>query len=93
MINTKSEKRQSKREPRMQRTQILLDPIQYKQISELARKEGQSMSSIVRQMLDEALREQKRRNMEKAAEIMAHAYENDKELTAFSALDGEDFIA
>ena len=29
--------------------------------------------------------------MEKAAEIMTEDYRNDKELTAFCALDGEDF--
>lgn len=77
----------------MQRTQILLDPIQKKQLAELARKEKQSMSSILRQMVDEGLRAQKRRALEKAAEIMERAYETDKELTAFSDLDGEDFIA
>ena len=29
---------------------------------------------------------------EKAAEMAAEEYRNDKELTAFSALDGEDFV-
>ena len=77
----------------MQRTQILLDPAQYKQLADLAHKEKQSMSGVVRQMLDEALRAQKLRALEKAAEMMAHAYETATELTAFSALDGEDFIA
>ena len=77
----------------MQRTQILLDPIQHKQLADLARQERQSMSEVVRQMLDEAFRVQKRRSLEKAAELMANAYETDKELTVFSALDGEDFIA
>ena len=77
----------------MQRTQILLDPVQYKQLVDLAHKENQSMSGVVRQMLNEALQAQKHRALEKAAEMMARAYEIDKELTAFSALDGEDFIA
>jgi hypothetical protein len=56
------------------------------------RKEKQSISGVVRQMLDEGLRAQKRRALEEAAEMMADAYENDKEFTAFTALDGEDFI-
>jgi len=77
----------------MQRTQLLLDPIQHKQLADLARQEKQSMSEVVRQMLDEAFRAQKRRSLEKAAVMMASAYETDKELTAFSVLDGEDFLA
>jgi predicted CopG family antitoxin len=93
MINTKTGKQRTRSVSKMQRTQILLDPDQYKQLVDLAHKEKQSMSGVLRQMVDEALRAQKRRAMEKAAEMMAGFYEADKELTAFLDLDGEDFIA
>jgi len=93
MLNEKTKQRKSLREPKMQRTQILLDPIQHKQLADLAHHEKKSMSEVVRQMLDEFIRARKRRSLEKAAEFMAPAYETDKELTAFSALDGEDALA
>lgn len=37
-------------------------------------------------------REQRRKRLQLAAEIMQEEYANDKELTAFAALDGEDFL-
>ena len=76
----------------MLRTQILLDPIQHKLLAELAQHERTSMSDIVRKMLDEAFRAQKHRALVEASEWMAQIYKTDPELTAFSALDGEDFI-
>jgi len=66
--------------------------MQHKQLVDLAQQEKTSMSNVVRKMLDEAFRAQKRRSLEEASEWMAQIYKNDQELTAFSALDGEDFI-
>lgn len=40
----------------------------------------------------EIAREQRRQKLQRAAEIMRAEYANDRELTAFTALDGEDFI-
>ena len=92
MINTKTPKRNLRTEPKLLRTQILLDPTQHKQLAELAEQEKTSMSHIVRKMLDEAFHAQKRRSLEQAAAWMAQVYATDPELTAFSALDGEDFL-
>ena len=40
MINQKTGKRKLLKEPKMQRTQILLDPIQHKQLADLAEQEN-----------------------------------------------------
>ena len=40
---------------RMQRTQILLEPKQHQQLSQLAQSENRSMSDVIREMLDAQL--------------------------------------
>ena len=40
---------------------------------------------------EEEKRLEENRSLEKAAEMAAEEYRNDKDLTAFCALDGEDF--
>ena len=40
---------------RMQRTQILLEPKQHQQLSQLAQSEKRSMSDVIREMLDAQL--------------------------------------
>ena len=40
---------------RMYRSQILLDPKQHRRLKELARKEGRSISSVTRQVIDAGL--------------------------------------
>ena len=37
---------------RMYRSQILLDPHQHRRLKELARREGRSISSVTRQVID-----------------------------------------
>jgi post-segregation antitoxin (ccd killing protein) len=77
----------------MQRTQILLELDLHQQITELARKENLSFSSLVREMLANELRTRKLHQWENAAILMANEYATNVELTAFTALDGEDFHA
>jgi predicted DNA-binding ribbon-helix-helix protein len=76
----------------MLRTNIFIEERQHQQIKEMAERENQNFSSMLREILDEGVRARKRRQLEKAAEIMASEYTTDKELTAFMALDGEDFL-
>jgi len=40
----------------------------------------------------ETARENRRQKLHRAVEIMREEYANDNELTAFTALDGEDFV-
>ncbi len=77
----------------MQRTQISLEPEQHKALAEIARREHRSLSQVIRQMIDEEIRLRKQRELEQAALALLADYQTDPELTAFSALDGEDFHA
>lgn len=77
----------------MYRTQILLDPEQHKDLVEIARQERRSLSDVVRQMLQEQLEALKQKKLEQAARALLADYEADLELTAFSALDQDDFHA
>lgn len=77
----------------MHRTQILLEPDQHQALMEIARKEKRSISDVAREMLRQQLAERKKRNLEMAASALLDDYLNDKDLTAFTALDAEDFHA
>lgn len=77
----------------MYRAQILLEPEQHAALVEIARRERRSLSDVVRQMLQEQLDELKKTMMEVAAQELLADYQQDTELTAFSALDHEDFHA
>lgn len=56
----------------------------------IARREKRSLSDVVREMLQAQLIEQKKREMAAGAQALLEDYQTDKELTAFTALDGED---
>lgn len=77
----------------MIRTQILLDTEQHRTLSEIARRENRSLSNLIREMLDIQIAEQKQQALRAAAAALLVDYQNDNELTAFQALDGEDFHA
>ena len=58
---------------RMQRTQLLLEPEQYQALVEIARKEGRSISDIVREMVQrqiEERRETARADLERRLEAL-----------------------
>ena len=77
----------------MYRTQVLLEPEQHEALTEIARQEKRSLSDLVREMLQKQLEERKRQDLAQAAEALLADYQNDPELTAFTALDSEDFHA
>jgi predicted DNA-binding ribbon-helix-helix protein len=77
----------------MYRTQILLDPEQHKSLREIARREKRSLSDLVRSLLQEGLAERKKQELAAAARALLADYQQDSELTAFTALDLEDFHA
>ena len=72
------------------RTQILLEPDQRRKLARIATLEKRSLSDIVREMIDAQLATRKRREMEVAAQAFLSDYQSDNNLTAFTALDGED---
>ena len=75
---------------RFDRTQILLEPEQRRKLARIATLEKRSLSDVVREMIDMQLAARKRREMEAAAQALFSDYQADKDLTAFTALDGED---
>lgn len=72
---------------RFDRTQILLEPSQRRQLAEIASQENRSLSEIVREMIDAQLAERRRQAMAAAAQALLSDYQTDPELTAFTALD------
>jgi hypothetical protein len=77
----------------MQRTQISLEPKQRQALTEIARHEKRSLADVIRQMIDEQLHLRQQRALEQAAQTLLADYQADPELTAFTALDGEQFHA
>jgi len=77
----------------MYRTQILLEPEQHALLAEIARQEKRSLSDVVREMLARQIAERKRLALQAAAQALLSDYQNDDELTAFQAIDGDDFHA
>ena len=77
----------------MYRTQILLEPEQHRILTEIARQEKRSLSDILREMVDKQIAERKQLALAAAAQALFADYQTDQELTAFHALDGDDFHA
>lgn len=77
----------------MYRTQILLEPEQHRILTEIARREKRSLSDVIREMVDQQIARRKQIELTTAARAMLAEYQTDPELTAFSALDGEDIHA
>ena len=77
----------------MERVQILLDPEQKRILKKIAKQEKQNFSELVRKMLDEQIENHRRSQLAAAAKALLDDYKTDKELTAFTALDGDDFHA
>jgi len=77
----------------MYRTQILLEPEQHRILTEIARQEKRSLSDILREMVDKQIAEREQMALAAAARALLVDYQTDQELTAFHALDGDDFHA
>jgi predicted DNA-binding ribbon-helix-helix protein len=77
----------------MERTQIMLEDEQRRILKEIAQRENRTFSEIVRKMLDEQIEKHQKATLAVAAQALLDDYLADKELTAFTALDGEDFHA
>jgi hypothetical protein len=71
----------------MHRTQILLEPAQHAELTEIADRERRSLSDLVREMLRLQLEARRKLSLAAAAESLLADYRDDPELTAFAALD------
>jgi len=77
----------------MERTQIMLEDEQKRILNRIAREENTSFSALVREMLDEQIKEHQKSSLAAAAQALLIDYKTDEDLTSFTALDGEDFHA
>jgi predicted transcriptional regulator len=71
----------------------MLDPEQQKQLAAIAKRENTSVSKILREIIDQEIKRRKREQLTKAAKLALQDYTEDSDLTAFTALDGDDFHA
>ena len=76
----------------LQRTQILLEKSQHQILTLIAEEEKRSISDVVREMIDRELRYRQRRQMLLAARELQADYTTNPNLTAFNALDSDDFL-
>ena len=74
------------------RTQVLFEPEQIKKLTEISEQEGKSVSALLREWVDEALKSRQKRLLSAAAKAMADAYYSDGELTGYSTMDGDSFF-
>jgi predicted DNA-binding ribbon-helix-helix protein len=77
----------------MYRTQILLEPEQHRILTEIARQEKRSLSELIRELVDKLVAERTQMALAAAAQALLADYQTDTELTAFQALNGDDFHA
>ena len=77
--------------PKTRRINILLSEELVERLSTSAEERGMSMSAFVREAVEKECERTQEQILAEAAESLATLYETDGELTAFTALDGEDF--
>ncbi len=77
----------------MERTQLMLEPRQKEILMKIAKLEKRNFSEVVRMMLDKQIADHQRSMIAAAAQALLEDYTKDNELTAFTALDGEEFYA
>ena len=77
--------------PKTRRLNILLSESLVECLSASAEDRGMSMSAFVREAVEKECARTQEQILAEAAESLATLYESDEELTAFMALDGEDF--
>ena len=77
--------------PKTRRLNILLSESLVECLSASAEDRGMSMSAFVREAVEKECERTQEQILAEAAESLAALYESDEELTAFMALDREDF--
>jgi len=75
------------KKPLLSRTQVLLEPVQLKELTRIAAEEKKSLSALLREMIRRALAERQSELLAKAARDMADTYYSDGELVGYSSGD------
>jgi metal-responsive CopG/Arc/MetJ family transcriptional regulator len=77
--------------PKTERLNVLISESIVEDIDRVAASKGISKSAFVRFAIENELERSQELELADAAETLAPLYHSDKELTAFLALDGEDW--
>lgn len=77
--------------PKTHRLNIMISEPLIEWASSTAEARGISVSALVREALERELERSREQEIARVAEALAPFYSADEELTAFTALDGEDF--
>lgn len=72
------------------RTQIMLEKRQYEALARLAKREGRSLSDLVREAVDAQLRRQRYLELQQAAALLRADYAAYGEIKDLLALDGQE---
>jgi predicted CopG family antitoxin len=73
-----------------QRVNIVLNESQRRYLQKISAERGLSASEFIRELIEEKKREEQKERLSQAADTLASEYRQNEELTAFTALDGED---
>ena len=73
------------------RLQIMVNESQKDFLDAASDKEGISISALIRDMIDQYRLKQKDQRLKNAVNELYSEYKTNKELTAFTSIDGEDF--
>lgn len=74
------------------RVNIMLDESQRVFLARVSEERGISASEFIRGLIEERKKREQETRLEKAAGALAEEYLQNEELTAFTALDGEDML-
>ncbi|HEY60377.1 MAG TPA: hypothetical protein G4N92_06810 [Anaerolineae bacterium] len=74
------------------RVNIMLDESQRVFLARISKERGISASEFIRGLIEERKKREQEARLEKAAGTLAKEYRQNEELTAFTALDGEDML-
>jgi len=79
-----------KKEKKSRRLSIIVPERMHRQLTVIAKKEGSSISALVRKAIQQEIDWLVKEELERSADELAPLYASDPELTIFSVLDGED---
>ena len=74
------------------RFNIILDKSQYDFLESIKKERGISASEIIRELVNDLQKKEHQSALKSAALSLMDEYKTNKELTAFTALDGEKFL-
>lgn len=77
--------------PKTTRLNVLISESLEGDIDRVATRKGVTKSAFIRLAIENELERSQEDELAEAAEALAPLYQSDKELTAFTALDGEDW--